>query len=226
MCEKLFAIGANEFHYSEYTICMLAATAPPKLLSLVFLLDSPERRVLLGKKLRGFGVGKINGFGGKQEPSETMTECAVRELQEECGIAVPPERMLARGRLKFNMLGESGMLDKQTGKIASILLVHVFSAEFSDCVPGSVVVPSDEMEPQWWGWDEVPLESMWLDDQYWLPRLLEGKDVVGDFVFKDQATILEHNVLTLPLGTYIEDPAKHEAAAALPDGNTDKENVK
>ena len=34
-----------------------------KLLTLVFLREG--RRVLLGMKKRGFGVGKWNGFGGK-----------------------------------------------------------------------------------------------------------------------------------------------------------------
>ena len=130
-------------------------------------------------------------------------------------MIVPPECMQARGRLRFNMLSD-GMVDKNTGAISSILLVHVFSAELSDCCPGSKVAASDEMEPQWWGWDEIPLENMWLDDKYWLPQLLQGQDVVGDFVFKNQETLVKHNVIPLKMGTYPEDPEGHEAAAALP----------
>eukprot|EP00051_Salpingoeca_urceolata_P006046 m.80347 g.80347 ORF g.80347 m.80347 type:complete len:91 (+) comp14659_c1_seq3:1046-1318(+) len=39
-------------------------------------------RVLLGLKKRGFGQGKLNGFGGKVEAGETVAEAAARELEE------------------------------------------------------------------------------------------------------------------------------------------------
>lgn len=43
----------------------------------------PDGKVLLGRKKRGFGVSKWNGFGGKIEAGETFLQCAVRELREE-----------------------------------------------------------------------------------------------------------------------------------------------
>ena len=49
-----------------------------------------HRRVLLGMKKRGFGVGKWNGFGGKLHANETMVECAARELHEESGYGERP----------------------------------------------------------------------------------------------------------------------------------------
>ena len=52
--------------------------------SLVFPLDG-QGRILLGRKKRGMGYGKWNGFGGKMEIGESMREC-VRELFEECGL--------------------------------------------------------------------------------------------------------------------------------------------
>ena len=57
-----------------------------KILTLVFLRE--DCRVLLGMKKRGFGAGKWNGFGGKIETGETITEAAVREVKEECGYIV------------------------------------------------------------------------------------------------------------------------------------------
>ena len=57
-----------------------------KILTLVFLRE--DGRVLLGMKKRGFGAGKWNGFGGKVETGETITEAAVREVKEECGYIV------------------------------------------------------------------------------------------------------------------------------------------
>ena len=43
--------------------------------SLVFPV-APDGRILLGRKRRGMGYGKWNGFGGKIEAGETMRECA------------------------------------------------------------------------------------------------------------------------------------------------------
>ena len=52
----------------------------------LFREEEGERQLLLGRKKRGFGEGKWNGFGGKLEPGETVEEAAVRELQEESGV--------------------------------------------------------------------------------------------------------------------------------------------
>lgn len=49
---------------------------PNKLLTLLFIVE--EKRVLLGMKKRGFGVGRWNGFGGKVQPEETIEEAAKR----------------------------------------------------------------------------------------------------------------------------------------------------
>ena len=69
--------------------------------SLVYLLDGAGR-VLLGRKRRGMGVGKWNGFGGKIEPGETMRQCAARELREESGITVRPEDLDLAADLYFD----------------------------------------------------------------------------------------------------------------------------
>lgn len=42
-----------------------------------------DDEVLLAMKKRGFGVGKWNGVGGKQDPGEDIVDTAIRESQEE-----------------------------------------------------------------------------------------------------------------------------------------------
>ena len=42
---------------------------------------------------------------------------------------------------------------------------------------------SDEMKPQWFEIDKLPFFSMWDDDPYWLPLVLEGKKITGEFWF-------------------------------------------
>lgn len=173
--------------------------SPAKLLSLVFLLDPPTRRVLLGFKKRGFGEGKWNGFGGKLEAGETLVQCAARELEEESGLAVPSAKLVSRGELTFHMLTD-GMVDKRTGAVSSLLCVSVFSALLEDAQGD--MVESEEMRPEWVSWDAVPLEQMWPDDSFWLPALLDGKDVVGEFTFSDKATIVKQTVTQLEPGEY------------------------
>ena len=58
--------------------------------TLVFPIDE-QNRILLGRKKRGFGADKYNGFGGKLDDGESFRECAIRELYEESGLEGNPE---------------------------------------------------------------------------------------------------------------------------------------
>ena len=54
---------------------------PRQLANLCFIVK--DGRVLLIRKKRGLGAGKINGPGGRLEPGETTLAAAIRETQEE-----------------------------------------------------------------------------------------------------------------------------------------------
>jgi 8-oxo-dGTP pyrophosphatase MutT (NUDIX family) len=82
---------------------------------------------------RGFGAGKLNGFGGKCEPGETLLEAAVREMAEESGVAVTDAAQ--RGRLRFDFEG-----------VPEVLEVAVFRATRFQ---GQVAAETEEMVPQW-----------------------------------------------------------------------------
>ena len=71
---------------------------PELLVTLCFIVR--DGRVLLIRKKRGIGAGKINGPGGKVDPGETPLAAAVRETQEEIGVT-PIDPQL-RGDLRFH----------------------------------------------------------------------------------------------------------------------------
>ncbi len=136
---------------------------PRDISTLVFVLRGAE--VLLIRKRRGLGAGKINGPGGRLEPGETLLQCAVREVEEE--LRITPLELSHRGRLRFQFLDGYSML------------MHVYVAmSFRGCPETTA-----EAIPQWTPLDALPFEQMWADDVHWLPRVLRGESVEGRFVF-------------------------------------------
>jgi 8-oxo-dGTP diphosphatase/2-hydroxy-dATP diphosphatase len=140
-------------------------------------------RVLLGMKKRGFGAGKLNGFGGKVEPGETLLGAALREMEEESGLAV--DDAAYAGHLTFTFEGRGGELH-----------VHVFSATRARGEPRE----SDEMAPLWVDEGAIPYERMWLDDASWLPLLLRGERFRGRFHFRGHEAIVWHTLEAVPTG--------------------------
>ncbi|MGV3531878.1 MAG: 8-oxo-dGTP diphosphatase [Chthoniobacteraceae bacterium] len=128
-------------------------------------------QVLLIRKKRGLGAGKVNAPGGKLEPGETPHDAALRETQEEVGIV--PRELEERGTLHF--------------QFADGYSLHctVFLARDFEGTP----VETDEASPFWVPIDRIPYDQMWEDDQYWLPLMLEGKSFTGFFTFDGDAML-------------------------------------
>jgi 8-oxo-dGTP diphosphatase len=145
--------------------------------TLMFIVDEEAGRVLLIRKKRGLGAGKINGPGGKMDPGETSLECAVRETQEELGVtALDPVK---HGELWFQFV--DGLA----------LHVDVFRATRWQGEP----VETPEAIPLWTPLERLPFEEMWEDDRHWLAEVLvEKKSFIGRFVFDDD-TMLSREVL-------------------------------
>jgi 8-oxo-dGTP pyrophosphatase MutT (NUDIX family) len=80
-----------------------------------------------------FGVGKWNGFGGKQESDESMPDVARREIEEECGLVVAIHDLEDVARVAF-FEGDAPFYD------CTIFLVRTWQG---------VERESDEMRPQW-----------------------------------------------------------------------------
>lgn len=140
---------------------------PRERATLLFVIRGGE--ILLIRKLRGLGAGKINGPGGRIDPGETPLACAIREVEEE--LRVTPLGVEARGELRFQFVAGHS--------------IHgfVFSAE--DCLGEPQQTP--EAVPLWTPLGRIPWDEMWADDRHWLPLLLAGDDVDGRFLFDGDA---------------------------------------
>ena len=124
-----------------------------------------DGQVLLIRKKRGLGAGKINGPGGRLEPGETPQQCAVREVQEEVGVTPIDVRHCGRHRFQF------------TDGYA--LWVDVYAADDCEGEP----IETDEALPMWVATGAIPYEEMWEDDRHWIPLMLAGTPFSGRFIF-------------------------------------------
>lgn len=146
--------------------------------TLIFMIRGQE--VLLIRKLRGLGKGKINAPGGRQEPGETLEEAAIREAQEEVGMTPIEPRF--RGVLRFHFVNRPA--DLGASPESYHLECHVFSTDRFEGEPR----PSDEAIPMWVPLAELPYDEMWADDVLWCPLMLSGRTPFeGRFIFEDNA---------------------------------------
>jgi 8-oxo-dGTP diphosphatase len=128
-------------------------------------------RVLLIRKKRGLGAGKINGPGGKVEPGETALESAIRETQEEIGVT--PLEIEERGILHFQFLDGYSLH-------CCVFVARDFHGEPIETV---------EATPLWFDLDAIPFDEMWADDRHWLPETLRGRSFDAWFVFDGDAML-------------------------------------
>ena len=144
-----------------------------KHVTLCFPLTSSH--ILLGFKKRGFGFGKLNGFGGKVEAGETMVGAACREVMEEAGLKVAEEQLKQAAVIKFYM-GGAEVFE------CSVFFFHEWIGE---------PVETEEMRPEWHALDALPFASMWVDDAHWLPMALTGKTFTGEIFLNAEGTVVE-----------------------------------
>ncbi len=137
--------------------------------TLCFIVE-PERILLIRKK-RGLGAGKINGPGGRLEGDESPLECAVRECQEE--LHITPHDPILAGELSFQFTD------------GYALHCSVFKAGKFSGTP----TETEEAAPIWADRQTIPYDEMWADDRHWLPLLLQGQHFRARFVFDDEVML-------------------------------------
>ena len=130
-----------------------------------------EGQILLAMKKRGFGVDKWNGVGGKLDEGETREQAAVRECQEEIGVT--PLNIQLAGEIDFTDLPHVHHY------------CHVYTTTEWEGEPSE----TEEMRPQWFDLDKIPYDSMWPDDELWLPTLLENKLFKATIIINPDDTV-------------------------------------
>jgi 8-oxo-dGTP diphosphatase/2-hydroxy-dATP diphosphatase len=157
---------------------MSKETHPDIRRTLLFLRSGDQ--ILLAMKKRGFGAGKWNGVGGKLEQGETLEDALVRETVEEIGVT--PTSWTAVGELDF-------VQDAET-EDPWHMFVYAYIADSWDGEPSE----SEEMNPKWFHIEDIPYADMWDDDEFWVPYVLDGKKVTGEFTFDIDDKLLTHDV--------------------------------
>ena len=138
-----------------------------------------DGRILLIRKKRGLGAGKINGPGGKLDPREAPLAGAIREVEEEIGVT--PTGVELCGEILFQF----------TDGLA--LQGFVFLASACEGDPRE----TDEAAPIWTPVDRIPYAEMWADDELWMPWLLAGRKFSGRALFDGDA-LLDQRFEALP----------------------------
>ena len=138
-----------------------------------------ENEVLLAMKKRGFAEGKWNGVGGKKDESDNnIKEAATRETQEEIGVT--PSNLQLVATLNFYHIGKG-----KDGQQVTVYISDKWRGEPTE---------TEEMAPKWFETNEIPYDEMWEDDRHWLPMILAGEVIEGDFLFDDNQNLLEHDI--------------------------------
>ena len=148
--------------------------------TLVFLLRDGD--ILLALKKRGFGAGLWNGVGGKIEPDETLEQAMVRECQEEIGVTPITFEPVAN----MNFYG----IDKNQ---PFHLRIHTYLCTGWQGEPAE----TEEMQPKWYEIAKIPYEKMWDDDKLWLPKILSGHKITGEFYLNPDNKVYKHSLKTV-----------------------------
>jgi 8-oxo-dGTP diphosphatase len=123
-------------------------------------------------------VNRYNGVGGKIDGSESIENCAKRETKEEIGVNI--KKINKTAELSFYFPHKPEWNQK----------VHTYFSETWDGEPEE----SEEMKPDWFSPGNLPFDSMWPDDPFWLPEVIAGKLIKAKFVFGEGDIILEKEI--------------------------------
>ena len=157
--------------------------ALPEVCVCYILSETPETgyRVLLGRKKKGLGLGKLVGPGGKLEVGETPEQAVVREVFEESGLRVREEDLIPLGRIRYEFPHREAW-----SQVSWVFATRAWTG---------TVIESDELLLDWIPVAEIPFDRMWDDAKFWLPGVLvapgSGAPIERRYVFgSDLSTVV------------------------------------
>lgn len=132
-------------------------------MALAVVVDRERERILLGRKLTGFGEGKVIAPGGKVEHAESSREAAARELAEETSLTVAPGQLLDVGTVIFFWSDPADAPFQ-----VDLWLATSWEGE---------ATASEELDPFWCPLTQIPFDRTWDDNRIWLPNVLRDERV-------------------------------------------------
>jgi len=139
-----------------------------------------NEKVLLGIQQTGFNQGKILGIGGVLEEEETLEHAVMRQCQEEIGIT--PTILENAGTLGFYF--QKDPTPEIHNQQVNLFLCREWIGE---------IEKNNEMEAQWYGFEQIPFEKMQTDAKMWLAQALEAGKIEGEFLFDANLQVEEYN---------------------------------
>ncbi len=148
--------------------------------TVVFVIQN--NKILLARKMKKIGAGKLNGYGGKPEPEDiSIRHTACRELFEESGkgILVTPDNLSGESTVDFYFHD-----NKTTEPNWSVVfyLAHTFT--------GTATSTEEMSDPHWFNLNKIPYDEMLPADRIILEKLLSGKHFNGFVRFNEEKTDL------------------------------------
>ena len=132
-----------------------------KLATLCYVIDKKNDTTLMlhrVKKENDYHEGKWNGLGGKFELGESPEECAIREIEEECGLKVKSVTM--KGFITFPMF------DGKEDWYVFLFTADEFTGKLIDSPEGNLAwVENDKLtELNLWGGDKIFIPWLYQDE--------------------------------------------------------------
>lgn len=149
--------------------------------TLCFLIKDNQTLLMIKRNDKDFGSRKWNGQGGKLDTKKDINieATARREVYEEARVTSRNIKKVAI--LNFYFLDKSE-LNQQ---------VVVFTTHDWNGIPQET---KEMIMPTWFNINKIPYDQMWESDFFWLPKVLGGKIIEGNFLYDKNQKILEHEV--------------------------------
>ena len=142
-----------------------------KLATLCYVIDKKTNSTLMlhrVKKENDYHEGKWNGLGGKFEQGESPEECAIREIEEECGLKVKSVTM--KGFITFPLF------DNKDDWYVFLFTADEFSGKLIDSPEGNLA---------WISNDKLTDLNLWDGDKIFIPWLFEDKLFSAKFNYEN-----------------------------------------